>query len=132
MDENKRKHLELIQGVIGRMGGNLFLLKGWTVTLVAALVALSVKLRDSYYLAYFPALMFWVLDAYFLSQERKFRDLYNHVRKLSDNQVDFSMDTRPFNDWKNHWSACFFRPTVLLYYGVVVTTLALTIRTIKD
>ena len=33
--ENKIKHLEIIQGVINRMAGNSFALKGWAVTLVA-------------------------------------------------------------------------------------------------
>jgi hypothetical protein len=37
----KEKHLELIQAVISRMAGNSFLLKGWSVTLAAALLALG-------------------------------------------------------------------------------------------
>ena len=41
--ENKLKHLEFIQTVINRMAGNCFLLKGWAITLVAALFALSAK-----------------------------------------------------------------------------------------
>jgi hypothetical protein len=41
--ENKRKHLEMIQGVINRMARNLFFLKGWTTTLIAALFALAAK-----------------------------------------------------------------------------------------
>ncbi len=41
--EAKLKHLELSQGVINRMAGNSFLLKGWSVTLVSALFALSAK-----------------------------------------------------------------------------------------
>ncbi len=41
--ENKRKHLEFIQGTITRMAGNLFFLRGWTISLVAGLFALFVK-----------------------------------------------------------------------------------------
>ena len=33
--EKKIKHLEMIQGVINRMAGNSFALKGWSVTLIA-------------------------------------------------------------------------------------------------
>jgi hypothetical protein len=130
--ENKQKHLEFIQGAISRMSSNLFLLKGWTVTLVAALVALSAKERGSYYLAYFPVLAFWVLDAYFLSQERRFRALYDDVRVRPEAQVDFSMNTRPLASFKTSWPACFFSWTLLIYYGVVVVTLALTIKLIKN
>lgn len=33
------KHLALVQGVINRLAGNSFSLKGWSVTLVSALLA---------------------------------------------------------------------------------------------
>jgi hypothetical protein len=42
----KIAHLGFIQGIITRMGLNSFLLKGWSVTLVAAIVALSTKQAD--------------------------------------------------------------------------------------
>jgi hypothetical protein len=39
--ENKIKHLEFIQSTVGRMASNLFLLKGWTITLIAAVFAVG-------------------------------------------------------------------------------------------
>ncbi|HOF99438.1 MAG TPA: hypothetical protein PLD44_08685, partial [Paludibacteraceae bacterium] len=77
--ENKQKHLEFIQGTINRMAGNLFFLRGWTITLITGLFALSTKETNQDYIliAYFLILIFWILDGYFLSQERLFRDLYN-------------------------------------------------------
>ncbi len=39
---SNEKHLEFLQAVITRMAGNSFLIKGWSVTLVAALLALTV------------------------------------------------------------------------------------------
>ena len=39
--ENKIKHLEIIQGIINRMAGNSFALKGWAVTLIAGIFALA-------------------------------------------------------------------------------------------
>jgi len=41
--ENKRKHLEVIQTIINRMTVDWFLLKSWTITLVADLFAFSAK-----------------------------------------------------------------------------------------
>src|SRR5947199_3605432 len=98
--DNKRKHLEFIQSAVGRMASNLFLLKGWTITLIAALFALAAKDANKVYflIAYLPALMFWALDGYFLSQERRFRALYDGVRRLEESETDFSMDTSPFNN----------------------------------
>jgi hypothetical protein len=120
--ENKLKHLEFLQGAINRMAGNLFLLKGWTITLIAALFALSAKDSNKAYVlvAYFPALVFWILDGYFLSQERRFRALYDHVRRLKEDQIDFSMDTRPFkNESRNTWTGAMLSPTLVTYYGAL-------------
>ena len=82
MDEDRRKHLEFIQAVIARMAGNSFLLKGWTITLAAALFTLAVKDANRVFavIALFPAVCFWGLDAYYLRQERLFRRLYDDVR----------------------------------------------------
>ena len=41
--ENKIKHLEMIEHIIERMAKNSFQLKTWTMTLVAAIFALSSK-----------------------------------------------------------------------------------------
>ncbi len=98
--EAKLKHLEMIQVVINRMANNSFLLKGWSVTLTAALFALAAKGSNPVFilLAWVPALMFWGLDGYYLRQERLFRKIYDKVRKIKDDSgIDFSMDTRPHN-----------------------------------
>jgi len=118
-ESKKLKHLEFLQGAIGRMSGNLFLLKGWTVTLIAALFALAAKDANKAYaaLAYFPIFVFWSMDAYFLSQERCFRALYDRVRLLDESAIDFSMDTRPFKlDPRNTLCGCLFSSTLLVYY----------------
>jgi hypothetical protein len=120
--EKKHKHLEFLQAAISRMAGNLFLLKGWSITLIAALFALSAKDSNKLYmlLAYYPLLVFWVLDGYFLSLERRFRALYDHVRGLSEDQIDFSMDTRPYEDeYRNTWLGSLLSRTLLIYYGAL-------------
>ena len=80
--EDLVKHLEFIQAIIARQASNALLLKAWSVTLVAALFALAAKDANTSfaYLALVPVLMFWGLDAYYLWQEKRFRDLYNWVR----------------------------------------------------
>lgn len=126
---NKHKHLDFIQAAINRMASNLFLLKGWSITLIAALFALAAKDSNKFYIviAYFPLFIFWSLDGYFLSQERKFRALYDHVRTLDESQIDFSMDTRPFgNDTRNTWHGSVSSKTLVTYYaGLAVVMLVL-------
>jgi hypothetical protein len=134
--EKKLKHLEFIQQAINRMASNLFLLKGWTVTLIAALFALAAKESKDYYflLAYFPTFMFWLLDGYFLSQERRFRSLYEHVSKLDESQIDFSMDTQPFKKTppRNKWSHALFSSTLTIYYGVLAATMLVVMWMIRQ
>lgn len=131
---DKHKHLDFVQAAINRMASNLFLLKGWSITLIAALFALAAKDSNQFYvlIAYFPLFIFWFLDGYFLSQERKFRALYDHVRKQEEGQIDFSMDTRPFsNDPRTTWLGAMSSKTLVIYYGglaVVMIALMFLVR----
>lgn len=116
---DKHKHLEFLQTAVNRMAGNLFLLKGWTITLIAALFALAAKDANKSYaaIAYFPLLVFWTLDGFFLAQERCFRALYDHVRTLDESQIDFSMDTRRFkSEYRNTWPGAMLSQTLVVYY----------------
>lgn len=108
--ENKRAHLEMIQAVVNRMSVNSFLLKGWSVVLISALFALAAGDSQALfvYIAYFPAIAFWMLDAYFLRQERLFRKLYDRVRHFAETDVDFSMDTSVVDGEVAAWSAVVF------------------------
>lgn len=131
--ENKQKHLEFIQTVINRMAGNCFLLKGWAITLVTALFALSAKDSNHNYflIAYFLVIIFWILNGYFLSQERLFRALYDHVRKLDEPKIDFSMSTSGFENSKNNWLCSIFSQTLLIFYLTLVGVMLITIYLIK-
>jgi len=97
--EKKLKHLELIQGVVNRLAEDSFRIKGWTVILISALLVLLAREGGRFDFApigLVPILIFWGLDGYFLQQERLFRDLYDHIRTLNEDDIDFSMDTSAF------------------------------------
>lgn len=101
------------------MASKSFFLKGWSITLTAALFALSAKdtSRAYIFIAYFPVVIFWILDGYFLSEERLYRDLYNHVRKLDEKKIDFSMDTTGYKEKaKNNWANSLCSTTLLFFY----------------
>lgn len=69
-------------------------------------------------LAFFPILAFWILDGYFLRQERLFRRLYDEVRR-PPTKVDFSMDTRPFKHDVPGWFGTCCSITLGLFHGTV-------------
>ncbi len=116
--DKKLKHLEFIQATISRMADHSFLLKGWAITLVAALFALSAKDTNSSYIiiAYMPVLAFWLLDGYFLWRERLFRALYDETRKKKEDEIDFSLDVKKFQDGETTWAAAVCSHTLLIFY----------------
>ena len=132
--DNKIKHMEMIQSVINRMAGNSFALKGWAVTLVAGIFALSSKDVDKMYflIAYVPIIVFWGLDTYYLLQERLYRSLYNKVRNMKEVEIDFDMNTKSsgLQSEKNKYWSCFISPTELWFYvplaavtaGIIIIT----------
>ena len=71
-------------------------------------------------LAYFPALVFWVLDAFYLSQERQLRRLYDEVRARKEEEIDFSMDKRVYSSGRNTWLATCFSRTMWPFHSVIL------------
>lgn len=120
MNEKKLKHLELIQGVISRMAGNLFYLRGWVITLIAGVLVLLTQIDGDRLPIIFlgiVTILFWAYDGYFLSQERMYRDLYDKVRKMQEEEIDFSMNTSEFKGKaQNTPIFCMFSPTLRYFY----------------
>lgn len=116
--EGKLKHLEFIQDTINRMAKNSFLLKGWAVTIVGGLLALGFKeMQCANILISFAVLtFFWLLDGYYLHQEKLYIKLYDHVRMLPEEKVDFSMNTKIYKK-EITWAECSCSRTMRLFYG---------------
>ncbi len=121
--EKKLKHLEMIQAVINRLASNSFRVKGWSVVLVTALLALGAQNGSARMalVSLIPVLVFWGLDGYYLSQERLFRALFNCVR--AKDEVDFSMDVgrRRWRDW---WLAVLSATSWPFYAALAAAALA--------
>ena len=120
--EVKLKHLEFIQNVITRMNNCSFLIKGWSITLVSALFAFAAKDVDTRFVlvAYFPAIVFWVLDGFFLNQERRYRDLYNLVSQDSEEVPNLEMNTTEIKSIQGSWAGAAFSKTLFIFHGIVI------------
>jgi hypothetical protein len=151
--EAKLKHLEFIQGVINRHNSNSFMIKGWAITTSSALFAIAGAIKEPYVvlIAIVPIFMFWGLDAYFLSNERCFIDLFNarnkdkiklpssgiYKKDFNDNEPtniettisDFNMNFKLFKIWKdNLWLSVVKSKTILWFYlPMLVITIIITI-----
>ena len=121
---DKLKHLEFIQQTICRLADNSFRLKQWSVLLAAATLALlsqqPAPIGWAIFISLIPVLVFWWLDGYFLWQERLYRKLYNQVRILNENEIDFSMNTYPFQTSQKpffQWLCVTLSKTSFPFYG---------------
>ncbi len=131
MADDQLKHLEFIQNVITRMNTNSFQIKGWTVALVSALLAIFASTKNDYFVlaALFPTLVLWFLDAYYLSQERKFRGLYDDVAGISEKPKTikpFAMRPNLYTGGKySYWSSFSSETVGRLYLSISVGLAAL-------
>ena len=115
------KHLEMTQAVINRLGRNSFLVKSWSMTIIVAamiLIARQNLQNPCFVLALIlPALGFWILDGYFLWQERLFKEVYNEIRVQSD--TDFEMNPMKHKSKpKCSWLSAILSVTQIIFYLV--------------
>jgi hypothetical protein len=120
------KEVDLIQDVIKRMANNSFLIKGWALTLVVASLLLKVPRYESW-IAFIPLLMFWILDAYFLRQERLYRELHNWVvtNRLKTDEHLFDLDARRFEKKVESKYRIMLSTTLIWFYGLIGTLIVI-------
>ena len=136
LTENDRHYITLLQETINRMAGNSANCKTWLLTLVAAIMTLQLtsdELRDILWVALGLIALFFVLDSYYLSLERKFIDVEKRFveaakSKEQDEMTDdiYSFDIKSVTDsYCTLWSAfcststwLFYLPLFLIVLGV--------------
>ena len=131
MDETQLRHLEAIQAVITRQASNSFALKTLTGTITAAVVAYSAATTtQSSWMpvaGVLPALVFWIMDAKYLRQERQFRGLYDAVRR-DEVQELFSMNLAKYGGKVDSVLRIAVSWSVLWFYFVNVVVVTATAR----
>lgn len=114
------KHLEMIQGVISRQAKNSFQCKALAIILLTGLAGLSVSnITDLLILGVGVVLIFWLLDAYYLSKERLFRNMYERI--AIEGSVNMSLSPAP-KDRTGHaqWNRSMIAHTEWLLYGAIL------------
>lgn len=99
------KEIDLIQSCINRMSKNSFAMKGWFLTIIAAILALLsstsvtnpvICITDLCWGVAFVSLGFWYLDSYYLMQERMYLWKYNWViKKRMEGNDQYLYDLKP-------------------------------------
>jgi hypothetical protein len=122
-EEILHKEIDLIQGCINRMANNSFLLKGWTISLIAVVLALAKEKIDFSLLSLIlliPLLAFWYLDTFFLRTEKMYRKMYEWVisnRMNSDDRM-YELNPRKYESNVESTFKVFISKTLLAFYGI--------------
>jgi len=120
-------HLNMLQGVISRMGSNSAVCKTLCATLVSTIgaVAYAAKSPEGMWIAIIPILLFCYLDTMYLSLEMGFRKGYNdfvkrlHEGKVDDKELFVIMPPENYRGWKamsgavKSWSIKYPYPALL-------------------
>lgn len=127
MSEAKLKHLEFIQNIIARQAKNSFQSKSLAIVLLAGLAGLSRGSKhDILTIATGATGLFWLLDSYYLSKERLFRNMYERV--ANEKAVDLSLKPKHVdNNRSTSWGRCVFALVELLPYGAMLLGLLILI-----
>ena len=111
------KLLEFIQITISRLSNQSFLIKGWTVTLLSALLFFSKGNPEAKYnlMFAFMVIAFQGLDASYLKQERIYRLHFKNILK-NDNSINMDMDVSYLHN-SIKFLKCLFSRINLIFYG---------------
>lgn len=128
------KHLEFLQNNISRMNQCSFQMKGWAITIASAMVAFYISSITEtspgkiafLYMAAGSSFLFWCLDSFYLSREKKFIAMYNDVIHVSNgkkqNPVELKKFEIPLNKY-NGWNYCTIRMmfsfSEIIFYAVL-------------
>ena len=78
-DSNRLAYLGMIQCIVNRMAGNSAIMKGFAATIIAAMLSMVATGTTAWYyylISLIPLAGFIILDLFYLSMERKYRNLY--------------------------------------------------------
>lgn len=120
------QYLQMIQNIIDRMSTTAAIFKGFCATIVAGIFAISFTNVNKWILllTLIPLLCFLLLDVYYLRLEKRFRALYNSVRK-GKKEVDFDLTPPATNELQIKEAGlwyCIKSPSIYLFYIPVIVT----------
>ena len=131
--ESCRHYISLLQENITRMASNCTSCKNWLISIVSALFALqlvSSDLKPYLWISIIPTVLFFLLDAYYLGQEKRFRDIeIRFIQKLKSGE-DISDDIYSFTNgnkcpWGYFSKGLRSESTWLMYLAILVSVIAL-------
>jgi len=126
-EEDFRLYINLIEEIIKRMAKNAFIIKGWAITVISALLTLGTSLSCDLSVLIIIIVVdgaFCFLDCFYLRQERLYRNLYSHVVKCSkdeNEQIDYyNLNASLYGDKRTRYINVICSKSILPLYGMLV------------
>lgn len=126
MNEEKKLVLGFIQDIVSRLSQKSFLVKGWSLSIVAVLGIMLDKTKFNTSLAFVICIcifIFWFLNAYYLHTERLYRILYAEKISLKDDTNMLSLDLETIKNnkelKKKSLINAFFSKTVWPFHFII-------------
>lgn len=118
-DDIKIKYLDILSEIIDRMSRNSFIIKGWSISIVVAIVTLVPDIytedEKSILVLLLSIIIFSLLDAKYLHLERIYRDHWNNV--IKDSNFDLVRQNIN-NDMKDYsYISSYLSWSIMLTYG---------------
>lgn len=75
------EYFKILQNTITRMAQNSFLIKAWSITIIAGISVLTFSFINTLIFAVLIGviIVFWIMDSYYLRLEKLYRKLYEKV-----------------------------------------------------
>ena len=131
------KSMEFCQTIIERMANNSFRLKQWFLLTVTVMITafsrfiffenLEYEFHISNLFILVPLFIFPYLDAYYLQQERLFRDVYNDFMNCVNRKeiIRQPFDMKPFKEQREQFSIwnVIFSISIAPFYFIIISVL---------
>jgi len=120
------EEVKVVQDIIKRMASNSFSVKTWSITLIVITLILRGD-SNHVYIAFFPLFAFWFLDAYYLQQERLFREVYKWIvsYRLENDDKIFEINPQKFKDKVDSILEIMLSISIVPFYGSILILLTL-------
>ena len=128
--EEQIAYLQMIQSTIDRMSGTSAIFKGFCAAIITGVSAVSFTDINNLILllALLPVLCFLIVDMYYFHLEKRFRLLYEQVRR-GQHSINFDLTPPKINGIKSYF-ACLKSPAILLFYvpAIIISAMLLVFK----
>lgn len=123
----------MILMIADRMASNSVFTKRYCITIAAVFLVLASEQKGvkTAYLAIFPIVMMWILDANFCWKEQMAYQLYNKYRTIPEDQIDYDIEISKMRSCVPSWPATMFSTTLLIFYISLIAGIFIIDRSIN-